>query len=305
MKKISIIIPHKNSSQKLERLLRSIPKTNLFETIVIDDNSNDNELQYIKTLCQTFDIQLYINHKKNGAGGARNLGLQKATGDWVLFADADDFFSPNMEDIVKHYISDNQYDIVFFRTNSYYEDTFQTAYRHLYYNSLISKFSKDHNIDYLKYKFLVPWAKLIRKEIISVNKIYFDEIPAGNDMYFSIVTAEKAKKIAVCDDILYNITVSKGSITTTLNKVTFDSRFKAAIKCNQFLRKIKKSQYQQSLLYFIGKAHQFGLLYNIQLLHTIIRTRSNPFIGFSKIFRAKEVLQDRENPSYTIKKGNT
>ena len=301
MKKISIIIPHKNSSKKLERLIKSIPQKSFFEILVIDDNSQEQEFQQVKKICQAFNIQLYINPKQNGAGAARNIGLQKATGEWILFADADDFFSPNMEDIVKPYLFEEQYDIVFFQTNSYYEDNFQVAYRHLYYNDLINTYCLNNNADYLKFKFLVPWAKLIRKEIITANNILFDEIPAGNDMYFSILTAEKAQKIAVCKDVLYNITVSKGSITTTLNLTTFDSRFKAAIKCNQFLRKIKKNQYQQSLLYFIGKAYQFGIRYNIQVLLTIIKTKSNPFIGFSKILKAKGVLQDRENPSYTIK----
>jgi len=303
MDKVSIIIPHKNSSKKLERLIKSIPHNSFFEVIVIDDNSQDTEFKQVSLLCQKYTIQLYSNPKKNGAGGARNIGLQKATGKWVLFADADDFFSPNMEAILAPYLSPKeQYDIVFFQTNSYYEDNFQIAYRHIYYNNLINSYCISHNADHLKFKFLVPWAKLIRRDIISSNNIYFDEIPAGNDMYFSIALANKSQNITVCNNILYNITVSKGSITTTLNKTTFDSRFKAAIKCNKFLRKIKKSQYQQSLLYFIGKAYQFGFLYNAQVILMIIKTRSNPFIGFSKIFKTKEVLQDRENSSYVIKK---
>lgn len=48
MDKVSIIIPHKNSSKKLERLIKSIPHNSFFEVIVIDDNSQDTEFEQVK-----------------------------------------------------------------------------------------------------------------------------------------------------------------------------------------------------------------------------------------------------------------
>ena len=126
---LSIIIPHKNSSALLERLLMSIPSNDEFEVIVVDDNSKKCEKENLRKIASTYKFHLYEMKNNVGAGACRNLALKKAKGEWVLFADSDDYFVSNMYEIIGEGLK-SKADIVYFRTDSIYNDTGKQAYRH-------------------------------------------------------------------------------------------------------------------------------------------------------------------------------
>lgn len=65
---------------------------------------------------------------------------------------------------------------------------------------------------------MVPWAKLFKRSLISSCGAVFEEIPAGNDMNFSVLVALSAHSVEIVDKVLYIVTVSRGSITTTFSK---------------------------------------------------------------------------------------
>ena len=89
-KKFSIIIPNYNKEEYVEETLDSIFNQTYknFEVIVIDDASSDNSIEKIKN----YDVKLFHTNRKM-AGGARNVGLDNATGDYILFLDSDDYFT--------------------------------------------------------------------------------------------------------------------------------------------------------------------------------------------------------------------
>ena len=94
---ISIIIPVFNAEAYLYRCLKSIQEqTNKnFEVIIIDDGSTDQSIN----ICQEFtekDNRFKVYQKENGGvSSARNMGLNHAIGDFIFFADADDWISPD------------------------------------------------------------------------------------------------------------------------------------------------------------------------------------------------------------------
>ena len=93
-KMISVIIPVYNAEDYLQECLDSIRKQSLtnIEIICIDDGSTDGSVSVIKNVMkEDFRIQL-IEQTNQGAGTARNNGLKNATGKYVAFLDADDFF---------------------------------------------------------------------------------------------------------------------------------------------------------------------------------------------------------------------
>lgn len=296
MNKISIIIPHHNSSVLLARLIESIPTSLNAEVIVIDDNSSSEEYNKIRSLSDRYKFILYNNEGKT-AGGARNTGLKYSTGKWIIFADADDLFTDNFENAVTQYYEEN-YDIIYFNVNSIYNETGETAYRDKHIKSILSKYNFTNNEYYLRCMYLVPWGKMYKHEFITSNHITFEERTAGNDMWFSVRTGVEAKTISVSQTEIYTCTVSNGSITTTLSKKHFEDRFQATIKVNAYLKGKKLHKFQVSILYFIAKSKQFGWKYFFHVLYQCIKNRSNLLIGFSKILHYKEVLRDRQNPSY-------
>lgn len=300
MSELAIIIPHHNCSKMFERLLQTIPSFDYYQVIVVDDNSTEAEFNNVEALSKKYKFELYKNEGKC-AGGARNTGLKHVQSPWVMFVDADDYLTPCFDDSIKRHIPSNC-DIVFFSVTSCYDDTGEKAYRHSHVHSLFARYndSKDDNV--FRCCYLSPVAKMIKNSLIQKHNILFEEIPAGNDMWFSANTGVLADTIEADDSEIYMITVSKGSTTTTLSKDRFDSRFEATLRTNLFLRSHGKSKYQISVLYFIGKANQFGAKYLMHVLARCIKMGSNLTVGLGKLLHIKEVMQDRQNKKYTIVK---
>ena len=113
---ISIIVPHYNSPKTLSRLLTSVGIHDDVETIIIDDRSTISLDEYSECR-RKFEgenvVFLSNTTDRKGAGTSRNVGLARARGQWLLFADADDFMLSDWYDTVKKYTDDDS-DIVYF-----------------------------------------------------------------------------------------------------------------------------------------------------------------------------------------------
>lgn len=288
----SIIIPHYNSSILVGRLLNSIPNVDTFQTIVVDDNSCAEEFKTLQKLQEKYSFELYKNEYRT-AGGARNTGMKYAKADWLIFADADDYFEEGMDKIVDKYLN-TDYDIVYFNVNSKYNDG-TLAYRNEHIRNISMKALHSDDMNYLRYCYTAPWGKLIKRKLVEIHNIKFDEVVAANDMWFSITTGFYANKVAYDQTPLYCVTVTKNSITTILSKDRFESRFQVTLKVNDFLRKNNLSKYQISILYFLGKAYQFGVAYQVHVIIECIKHKSNPLIGIKKLLSINSVLKDRQN----------
>lgn len=118
-KKFSIIIPAYNSEKTIERAYNSIISQTFknYEIIIVDDCSKDNTLEVIKKLDGVIVKQTSHNSKD---GGARNEGIKFATGEYIIFLDADDYLAD--ENVLKNIdktIGEDLPDVVYlgFRTS--------------------------------------------------------------------------------------------------------------------------------------------------------------------------------------------
>lgn len=216
--KLSIIIPHFNIPHLLMRCLQSIPEKDDIQVIVVDDNSPNCE-NYIKEypLLSRTNTEFHILANNGGGGKARNEGLKYAKGEWVLFADADDFFNYNFIEAISQYIhTENQYDIVFFNANSLDCYTFENSTRASNVNKYINDYLNSNDEFDLRYTFGEPWCKLIRFELISKNRITFDETPINNDATFSYLIGYYANKITADKRAIYCITNRNNSVSKVL-----------------------------------------------------------------------------------------
>lgn len=115
---ISVIVPVYNAEKYISKCIDSILSQTFkdFELILINDGSTDNS-DLICGKYASIDNRVKVFHKQNGgAGSARNLGVQKAVGDWIMFVDADDWIEPECLDICSKYISRN-IDLIVFSCN--------------------------------------------------------------------------------------------------------------------------------------------------------------------------------------------
>lgn len=289
----TIIIPHKNSTRLLKRLLESIPNFQNIQTIVVDDNSSDDELARLRRLSVTHHFEFYHTEGKT-AGGARNTGIKHATGKWVIFADADDYFEPTFGEQLSFY-QNSFADIIFFPVTSRYSDTGKPAYRGNHVNLMHQKYKVTGNEDYLRCCHLAPWGKMIKRSLVDTNHIRYEECIAGNDNWFSVNTGVMASKIIVSDIPIYCITVSSGSLTTTLNVEHFEAKLQSSLRTNRFLRQHGKAAFQISILYFLVTSYQFGFRYIFHVIGLCAKMGANPFIGLGKLLHPMSALANRQN----------
>lgn len=258
----SIIIPHKNSPELLQRCLNSIPQKDDIQIIVVDDNSDKNIVDFdnFPGIKEKY-VEVYFTTDSKGAGYARNVGLSHAKGEWILFADADDFFTENAFDIILSHVN-NCSDIVFFETKSSYSDSQKHANKNANYSALIKNYllKKKGAEDRLRFNFYVPWGKIFRHSMIIENGILFDEIIASNDVMFSTKSGFYAKTIDVDNRIIYNYSVSFGSLTNRRNKEVQFSKYLVSLRYNNFLKSIGKIKYGSlTPFYFLFKSIKYGV----------------------------------------------
>ena len=303
----SIIIPHYNSFEKLQRLIKSIPTREDIEIIVIDDKSPIEVIKDIKFLLGD-KVKIMENKTiKKGAGTCRNLGLEIANGRWILFADADDFFLKDWINEVDKY-KESKFDIIYFIPTSMYEDNLKTAVRHIPYENMLIKFLEKRTLkteERIKYRFTVPWSKMIKKELYKENNLKFDEVIASNDVMFSVKTAYNAKNIEVSEQKIYCVTTSKGSLTQKLNKEILESRLSVAIRVNKFLKERKINKHMRSLLPHIIKSLNFELKYFFKILKISLINGINILEFFERYFKdigIKNILSFRtKDRKYYVK----
>ena len=121
--KISIIIPLYNVEQHIKKAARSLVEQafNGLEIVLVDDGSSDNSLLVFENSLLNLKVKS-IRQENQGPGGARNTGIRAATGEFVMFLDADDFLLPNAFTDIHAIISKEKPDIIFGSYNLWTEE---------------------------------------------------------------------------------------------------------------------------------------------------------------------------------------
>ena len=232
---ISIVIPHKNSSNTVEKLVDTIPNVPEIEVIVVDDKSYPEEFILLLKLRDKRSNLVVIQNEdeESNAGIARNIGLSHVNGQWVLFADSDDEFLDNAFDVFFKTASDyRDSDVVLFRCRSL-DEVRNPSSRAEKVNSLIECYPD--NIDTILYEWLVPWGKLIKFDLIEDNKLRFDSCLASNDVMFSTKLAAHAKNVSVINVEVYCCFLRVGSLTSSIDEDKALSRLSVLVSRNKYL----------------------------------------------------------------------
>jgi len=125
--KVSVIVPIYNGEKFLEKLIRNITLITYkkVEYIFVDNNSTDNSVLKLKSLLELTEIDNYfiLSEDKQGAGNARNKGIEYATGEILAFLDCDDFIDPSKYEVDVEFFKNNvNVDFVFCRALRVYDD---------------------------------------------------------------------------------------------------------------------------------------------------------------------------------------
>lgn len=216
----TIIIPHKNTPDLLAYCLSTIPERDDVQVIVVDDNSDASKVDF-ENFPQWKGVyyECYFTKEGKGAGYARNVGLDHAKGNWVLFVDADDFLLPSINKIFDE-SNDSVADIIYFRPQAVMlKDRKSPSNRADAYNALVDEYEESHDENNLRCRFFSPTCKFVRRSLIEKFNIRFEEIKYSNDNLFAVLIGCNAKTIEVRDETYYVITECNNSLRSNyLNK---------------------------------------------------------------------------------------
>lgn len=223
---VSVVIPHYNSPEGLKRLILSIPQKEDYQIIVVDDNST-KKLEELKAVTEEFKDRIIFRKNETGiqsAGACRNTGLDLAEGKWILFSDADDYFLPGLDELIRPYF-DSDYDMVIFSPTSIYEESKKPATRHIKHEERIAAYLKDPSRkNYLAMdRTTTIWSKLIRKSVIDEHQIRCRTSLHGNDFVCSQKLFYYCEKKHVTADQIYCVTQGNSSLTTKKTDVSFEN----------------------------------------------------------------------------------
>lgn len=185
--KVSCIMPTHNRSDLLARALDSLFSQSLreIEIIVVDDASTDNTPDVIEQRMQ-MDQRLFAvrNDKNLGPAQSRNKGYRLAKGEYVIFLDSDDYFLNSMLEkayaLAKLYQSDLVvFDRILAKNNQIPDNPKDIDQIH------IALYEKGDRKAYIMKLRNAPWNKLVSKNLIDEYHIQFQDLPAGNDIFYS------------------------------------------------------------------------------------------------------------------------
>ena len=179
---ISVIIPVYNAASFVGRCIKSVLSQTYcdWQMILVDDGSKDNSLE----ICQKYaasDSRLQIIHQENaGAGAARNAGLAKAVGKYIVFIDSDDY-------VDKEYFSllaNHDEDVVFIDVEAIDENCKVVRKEYL---SQYKNMDKD---DFLRAQMTgkINWGgvrKVVKRKIIDTNNIRYSDHKVGEEALFT------------------------------------------------------------------------------------------------------------------------
>lgn len=215
-KKVSVIMPFHNGEEYLNETLKCLFEQTLenFEIICVDDGSTDDTVKRLKKYEKKHPEMTVLEQKKANAGVARNLGMSRADGEYLIFLDSDDLFDKNMLKKMYEACKECDADVCVCNANQYDETAKRYINKPQYLReNLLPKqipFSKDTIGKYILYfTTSVPWNKMIKKEFIDANGLKFQDIERANDQYFSVMTLLLAKKITIVREKLVHYRIKQ------------------------------------------------------------------------------------------------
>lgn len=275
----SIIIPVYNVENYLRACLDSVMNQTYsdYEVICVNDGSMDNSLLILEEYSSKSDKIHIIDQLNNGLSVSRNIGIQKARGEYILFLDSDDWIEPNTLKILSE--KQNGEDLVCFNGRRFFEDgTTEEPDTGIEENNLTGwEYYNKYALVSRKFHFVCTVLRIYRKDFLFQHKLFFEEGILHEDNLFTPIACYYAKVVKVITDCLYVYRIRQGSITFKRNLKNLKDLIHIANMLSDFfvpIKDIDKKQIYREIageymIYMTEKSNIFGLKYKeiIQLIN--------------------------------------
>lgn len=255
--KISIVIPCYNVEEYISQCLDSVVNQTYenIEIICINDGSTDNTLTILKNFVQRDHRMILLDQTNKGLSLARNVGLEKCTGDFVMFLDSDDYLSLQTLSEVSAYL--NKRELICFSYNRVYNDDINPRKLNLH---------GEYNADYIQRRMVglcneelsdpsqmdslvTVCMKLYVADIIKKNNILFTDtsLIGTEDLLFNLQYLEFAKNVEVIDLPFYFYRKTNASSLTSIYKENLFEKWKVLYSIIDEIIKCKNIEFKLAL----------------------------------------------------------
>lgn len=200
----SIIIPAYNAQETLVRCVDSVLAQSYsnFELIIVNDGSKDNTARIIDEYAAKDSRVIPIHKLNGGVSSARNVGLDRAKGDYVAFVDADDWLAERFLESFNKSESD-----VLIEGYKLFNESDEVINTYTPENLIVTGENKTAELlekYIIELYFRTPWAKCFKRDLLEKFRIKFDlNIKFGEDTVFFLEAIRFSKNIELIEESNY------------------------------------------------------------------------------------------------------
>lgn len=211
--KISIIIPVFNVCEYLEQCVQSLLLQTHSDTeiLLIDDGSKDDTPRICDELAKKFTNVIVFHKKNGGVSSARNLGIQRAKGDFIMFVDGDDWLEPTCLEDMLNMVNRTKCDAC--SCNKYFKNNTPQIATYICLGKSLS--AKEVIKKHLHYGFIAsPWLTLWRRELVK-DVLFNENIHTLEDWEYNFRCLTKIQNICILDRAYYHYRTVEGSASVS------------------------------------------------------------------------------------------
>ena len=217
MPKVTVIVPAYNAEPYIEQCAKSLLAQTLddIELIFINDGSTDRTPQIIEKLIQGYNNAYLFNQENKGLYKTREIGLAKATGEYVGWCDADDFVEPEMYEKLYQAAVTHDSELAYC-DYSWFPEKIRTK------EKWFREYQGKVDVNFVE-RNSQPWNKIVKRDLLERLGIGKHFVSCFDEIYIEVLLT--AKNPVAVEEKLYNYRVSSTSMSVSYTNVPHYIRF--------------------------------------------------------------------------------
>ncbi len=278
--KVSVIVPVYNTEKFIRQCADSLLAQTLdaIEIIFVNDCSPDNSLSILREYETDYGdrIKVIDSPVNLRQGGARNLGMQAASGVYIGFVDSDDAVAPDMYEKLYAVATLHDADAVFgqyacFPESENYTDYLGASPDVIWDASVLNKYNnralsvQDKN-DLMCFLQTSVWCGIYKKDILTENNLFFPEHLRYEDNYWVTLTKPYLNKVVYLPETVYFYRKNSGSTVNAFNQAyQFDRITVEVMLLDEMQKRGLYEDYKSALEYIFTFRATFNTIYTLSL----------------------------------------
>lgn len=299
--KVSVIVPVYNAERTLNACLGNLVHQTLtdIEIILVNDASTDHSAAILNACERQFPDKILLVHLEHnlGPGGARNVGLSYASGEYIGFVDSDDLADPSMFETMYTYAAMHDYDMV---DCAYYQQATDSLL-------LMTPDSCIGILDDEKRSLLISgggylWSRIFRRELF--NQVCFREHTILEDMEVMMQLFLNCHTLGTIKKPLYQYSATPDSASKSENPVGYHSAIVSTMTA-VYKKTHSYTHYknvQTAIEYSLLQLYQYGLVNAMQTTSLISERQQGSFLKELFSLRQKYVVLPIVDNPYVLEK---